>query len=172
MLTSYRTWKVKSALLLALVLTLLVAVPAFAAPPIIESGEYDYHHMSPAFQVCPGIEVWDHEVGTFHQTTYFDNQGNVRSVKAHFAGIDHFYNPENPGVVLSGRYSGSVDIDLATGDFINGRGAPVHIVVPGYGTVLIRAGFWSRYPQVQVAGVDSAEDPEGVAAFCSLLAGD
>ena len=173
----HRNWKVRPALALALAFSLLVAVPAFAvpasaAPPLIETGEYDYHHMSPAFQVCPGIEVWDHEVGIYRQTTYFDKAGNVTGIKIHFSGMDHFYNPENPDVALSGRYSGSVDIDLETGEYIHGRGLPVHIVVPGYGTVLVRAGLWARYPDVHLAGVDSTEDPEGVAAFCALLAGE
>jgi hypothetical protein len=157
---------------LALVFALLVAVPAFAAPPVIETGSFDDDYMPPDYQVCPGIEVWDHEVLTFRQTTYFDKEGNVESIKIHFVGTDTYHNPANPGVELSGHFSATTEVDLQTGEFINLSGIPVHITVPGHGTVLVRAGLWSRYPNSHFAGKDSFEDPEDIAVFCSLLAGD
>ena len=127
--------------------------------------------MPPYAQVCPGIEVWDHEVLTYRQTAYFDNEGNLKSVKIHFLGMDNYYNPENPGVVLSGSFSLTTEIDLQTGEFINTRGAG-QVTIPGYGTAMVLAGLWSQYPDGHVAGKYSLEDPDDIAAFCSYLAGD
>jgi hypothetical protein len=172
MLTRSHTGKVKLVCLLALALSLLFAVPALAGPPVIETGEEVLDYLPPQFQVCPGIEVWDHEVYSYRQTAFFDNQGTLLRIRLHLVGTDHFYNPENPGVVLAGSYSASADIDLQTGELINGAGTPVHITVPGYGTVMLRAGFWSRWPDSQFGGKNSIEDPDDLAAFCSLLAGE
>ena len=78
----HRTFKVKPALLLALAFSLLLAVPASADPPLIETGTWEDVYMPFDPQVCPGIEVWDHEVLTYRQTTYFDNESNVAVVDA------------------------------------------------------------------------------------------
>ena len=86
-------------------------------------------------------------------------------------GTDTYHNPENPGVELSGHFSATTEVDLQTGEYINASGIPVHITVPGYGTVLVRAGLSSRYPNSHFAGKDSFDDPKDIAAFCSLLAG-
>ena len=158
-------------LFLVLLLVLLAAVPVYAAAPVIEIGTFDGHYMPPDYQLCPGLEVWDHEVLTFRQTTYFDKEGNVASIKIHFVGTDTYYNPDKPGVELSGHFSATTEVDLQTGEFIHASGIPVHITVPGYGTVLVRAGLWSRYPNSHFAGKDSFDDPKDIAAFCSLLAG-
>jgi hypothetical protein len=172
MLTSYRSWKAKSALLLALALAFLATVSVSAAPPIIETGTFEDNYMPFDPPLCPGIEVWDHEVATYRQTVFLDNEGNVKSVRLHFVGTDTFYNPENPGVELSGQFSATAEVDLQTGELVNARGLPVHITIPGYGTALVRAGFWSRYPNGHLGGKDSFEDPDDIAAFCSYLAGD
>jgi len=158
-------------LFLVLLLVLLAAVPVYAAPPVVETGAMymDYVAFDPS--LCPGVEIRDHEVLTFRQTTYFDKKGNVASIKIHFVGTDTYYNPANPGVELSGHFSATTEVDLQTGEFIHASGIPVHITVPGYGTVLVRAGLWSRYPNSHFAGKDSFDDPKDIAAFCSLLAG-
>jgi len=96
----------------------------------------------------------------------------VTSVKIHFVGADNFYNPLNPDGVLSGSFSATAEVDLQTGEYINTRSLPVHITIPGYGTALVRAGFWSRYPDTHLAGKDSFEDPDDLAAFCAYLAGN
>jgi hypothetical protein len=159
------------ALPLALVLMLALAAPALAVPPVVYTGTFDEDYMASYLQPCPGIEVWTHEVLTFRQTVYFDNEGNVESVKVHFIGTDTFHTPANPGVELTGKFSATAEVDLETGEYINARGLPVHINIPGYGGVLMWAGFWSRYPDSHDAGLDTLQNPEDREAFCSFLSG-
>lgn len=162
---------VKSALLLALLFALLLAVPVSAGGPEIYDGVSDEDYLL-FVDLCPGIEVWDHEVIAFRQWFYLDEEGNIKRIKIHFNGTDNFYSPQNPGVVLSGSFSGNTEVDLETWDYINVHGVPVRITIPGYGTALVRAGFWPRYPDDHKAGKDSFEDPDDIAAFCAYLAGD
>jgi hypothetical protein len=173
MFASHHRWHAKSALLVGLVLALLVTAPVFADPPVISTGpwELDYEQ-PPDYQVCPGINLWDHEVLTWRQTVYLDKAGNVTSIKIHFLGTDTFHNPANPGVELSGSFSATAEVDLQTGEYINMRGLPVKITIPGHGAALVRAGFWSRYPNAHEAGKDSFNDVGDLAAFCSYLAGN
>jgi opacity protein-like surface antigen len=171
MFASHRPWHVKFILLLALVLALLVAVPVFADPPVIDTGSYDNDYVqAPEFQVCPGIDLWDHIVATWRQTTYFDKAGNVTSIKIHFTGTDTFHNPAKPGFELRGKFSATLGVDLQTGEFTSARGLAAHIIIPGHGTALVESGFWSRYPTIHEAGKDSFNDPDDLAAFCSYLA--
>ena len=172
MFASHRTWKVKPALLLALGLVLLVAIPVSADSPAIYDGTWEDNYMPFGDSLCPGIEVWDHEVLTFRQFVYFDQEGNVTSIKIHFLGTDTFHTPQNPGVELTGKFSATVEVDQQTGEFINTRGLAAHIIIPGHGTALVRAGFWSRFPTIHEAGKDSFNDPDDLTAFCSYLAGD
>jgi hypothetical protein len=85
-------------------------------------------------------------------------------------GADNFYNPQNPGFVLSGSFVLVGNLNLQTGDFI-AHGVPVHITVPGHGAVYLRAGYWASYPNGHLAGIDSFENPADLAVFCSILAG-
>jgi hypothetical protein len=106
-------------------------------------------------------------------TSYSDNQGNLRRVMIHASGIDNLYNPEKPGFELTSRhFTGNLDVDLQTEAWVNGRGVPYHITVPGFGTVLLRAGRWTAYPDDHIAGKDSEIDPKDMAQLCSLLADD
>ncbi len=115
--------------------------------------------------------VWDYETGTYRQTSYFDNQGNLTEIKFFFAGVDNLYNPKNPGVVLSGNFNVTGQVDLQTGEFINGSGIDAHITVPGYGRVVFLTGHWVRYPTIHLGGIDSFQNPEDMAVFCSFMAG-
>ncbi|MBN1140123.1 MAG: hypothetical protein JXM73_26370 [Anaerolineae bacterium] len=113
MFASRQLGKGKTALLLALLFALLLAVPVSADGPLIFDGAWEQDYL--AFgDLCPGIEVWDHEVGTFRQWVYLDKEGNWTSSKIHFIGTDTYYNPENPGVVLSGNFSAMTGFDLWT----------------------------------------------------------
>lgn len=158
---------------LAIVLVLLLVVPASAEPPVIVTGEAveDFPPYVPS--PCPGFEVWDREVYTFRQTSFFDNDGNLLRIETHYIGTDNFYNPANPGVELSGHFSGTLEYDARTGE-MTARGLAVNITVPGYGVVLMRSGLWASFPNpdIHVAGKDSLEDPKDMEQFCSLLAGD
>jgi hypothetical protein len=160
--------------LLILVSILLVTLAPVgvvsAAPPVIENGTWESD--GPLYiQPCPGFVLWDHEVGTYHLTSYFDNQGNLTAAKVHFQATDNFYNPDNPGVVLSGLFNVTAEVDLQTGDLINMSGLDVHITIPGYGRVAFLTGHWLRYPDIQLGGLDSFQNPKDMAVFCSMLAG-
>jgi len=165
-------WSIKPALLLALASVLLVAVPVSADTPVVITNEYDVDYkMGP--QPCPGIEVWDHEVYTERITLYYDKEGNVVRAVVHVEGIDNFYNPLSPDVVLSGHFVGNVHFDPHTWEG-HITGVLWHITVPGYGTVVVRAGRWleKEYPYGHIAGKDSFDSPQDMEQFCSLLAGD
>ena len=165
-------WGVKPALLLALVSVLLVAVPVSADRPIVITNEHDDDYkMGP--QPCPGIEVWDHEVWTERITLYYDSKDNLVRVIVHAEGTDNFYDPKNPDAVLSGHFVVNVHFDAPTWEGYM-TGVPWHITVPGYGTVVVRAGRWleKEYPYGHIAGKDSFDSPQDMEQFCSLLAGD
>jgi hypothetical protein len=165
-----KTKELAFTLSLALMLALLAAVPVSAGEPVIETGTYDNLWMPFDPSLCPGFVVWDHEVGTYRTTYYYDNEGNPLRVDTHYKGIDHLYNETNPDVVLSGKYSGTILYDVRTGE-LDASGLPLHITIPGHGTVLVRAGRWTPWPDVH-AGKDSLGDPQDVEQFCSYLAGN
>ena len=157
------------ALPLALVFVLLVGVPVSAAPPVVETGamEMDYVAFDPS--PCPGTEIRDHEVLTYRMTTYSDKQGRPVRTQIHIEGTDSFYNPANPDVALSGHFTANISINDVTGE-TSEHGVPYHITVPGYGTVLVRAGLW--FQDGQIAGKNSLLDPKDMVQFCSLLSGN
>jgi hypothetical protein len=143
-----------------------MAVPVSAAPPVVETiqGVLDY----PVDIIdCPGIEVWDYESYTITITSYYDDQGNLLRAHQRFSGTDNLYNPANPGVVLTGRFGGAGHLDVRTGIWYY-SGVPFHITVPGYGTVMVRAGRW--YGPDHLAGKDSLLSPEDMEQLCSCLA--
>ncbi len=157
---------------LVLVFTILFAIPVSAAPPVFFSGVFESNQ--PAFETspCPGIVVFDHEVGAYQATAYVDSQGNWQRVTNHITGTDNFYNPENPDVVISGQFVTTYMLNVLTGAE-SWRGVPYHITAPGFGTVMVRAGLWSGpgFPDGQIAGRNSFLDPNDIQQFCSLLAG-
>jgi hypothetical protein len=121
----------------------------------------------------PGRKYLETRSFTIRLTSYFDNQGNVRRIQGHADGIDNYYNPDNPGVVLSGHFVANFEVDLQTGEFLSVTGVPYKITAPGYGTVFVRAGRWGvGFPDGHVSGKDSLVDPKDVEQFCSILAGD
>lgn len=156
-------------LVMILLFALAPAGRASAAEPVIEFVSIDIDYMLEE-QPCPGIQVWNHEVITWRVTTFFDNYGSTKRVRLHITeGIDTFYNPDNPGVSLSGNFGGNGYIDLQTGDTINVSGIIAHITVPGYGRVFMYTGHWLLYPTIHLGGLYSLYDPEDMAEFCALL---
>jgi len=157
------------ALVLALGITLLVAIPVSAAPPVVYTGGDDVDD-EVIDSVCPDIVVKNHEVFTYRMMVWTDDNGNTLKVESHFSGIDNFYNPANPDVVLSGSFTGVYHYDARTGkDFTTG--VPWHITAPGYGTIRLRAGRWSGLEVEKLSGKDSFLSPTDLAQFCSCLAG-
>jgi hypothetical protein len=158
------------AVLLALALMLLAAVPVSAAPPVVVTEEAEINYPL-THQPCPGFQVWDHEFYTLVTTSYYDGEGVLRRQNLHASGIDNFYNPDNPDRVLSGRFFANGKYDERTGEWYI-VGVPFHITVPGYGTVLVRAGRWSGFEEDHLAGKDSFLSPKDMEQFCSYLAGN
>jgi hypothetical protein len=156
----------KIALSIVLWLTVfLVASPAAAVAPVVEDGVFAENRKIDQ-QPCPGIEVWDDEVATYTLTTFFDNKGNPVRMQIHATGIDKFYNPMNPAVVLSGHFVHNFWLDFRTGALTE-TGVPLHITVPGYGTVLVEAGRW--FADGRVVGKHSFSDASDMTQFCALL---
>jgi len=156
------------ALPLALAFALLVGVPVSAAPPVVDTGAMDMDYVAFDPSPCPGIEIRDHEVLTYRMTSFSDKQGNPVRTHIYIEGTDNFYNPVRPDIVLSGHFTANIDINEVTGEQSE-HGVPYHITVPGYGTVLVRAGRWIQAGQI--AGKNSLLDPTDVAQLCSVLAG-
>jgi hypothetical protein len=158
------------AISLALIISLLVAIPVVAAPPVVYTGgdDVDYEVTD---SVCPGIVVRNHEVFTYRMMVWYDNNGNTLKIESHFSGIDTFYNPANPDVVLSGNFTGVYHYDARTGKEFT-TGVPWHITAPGYGTIRLRAGRWSGLEVVHLSGKDSFLSPTDSAQFCSCLSGN
>lgn len=154
---------------LVLVVVLLVAAPVSAAPPVVETFEFEWDYVPFDRSPCPGIEIRDHEVGTYRVTSYSDNQGNVVRTQIQIAGTASLYNPANPEVVLSGSFVHNIFIDLRTAEVFH-FGAPYHITAPGYGTVLVAAGRW--FTDGRMVGKHSITSATDMEQLCSLLAGD
>jgi hypothetical protein len=158
------------ALLLVLGITFIIAIPVSAAPPVVEAWSEVVDHPVPEV-VCPGIEVWNNEEIDWRLMGWYDSEGDLVMMEGRISGTDNFYNPANPHVVLSGKFSINYHYDVRTGkDYVTG--IPWHITVPGYGAVLIRSGRWFKYPEFHLAGKDSFANPTDLAQFCSCLAGD
>jgi hypothetical protein len=156
-------------LLLVLMITLLVAIPVYAAPPEIITGGYVDDYVSPTI-ICPGIEVRNHEVITYRLMLFFDEAGTWFKAESHFMGTDNYYTPSNPDLVLSGSFTAMYHWDARTG-LESWTGVPYHITVPGLGTVMVRAGRFTG-SQDHLAGKDSLLSPKDLEQFCSCLAGD
>jgi len=155
---------------LVLGITFIIAISVSAAPPVVENGGADIDY-EVTDSVCPGIIVNNHEVFTYRQITWYDNLDNPVKIETHFSGTDNFYNPANPGVVLSGHFTGNYRYNVVTGEEAT-TGVPWHITVPGYGTVRVRAGRWSGAEGLHLAGKDSFVSAIDTEQFCSCLAGD
>ncbi len=163
-----KTLRKAFAIPLVLVFSILLAHPAAAAAPVIENGTFD--NLGGDSALC-GFMVLNHEVGTYQTRSYFDNQGNLQRIEMHVNGTDNFYNPDNPSVVLSGKFAGNFGFVDWSGELLSTQGVPYHITAPGYGTVLVRAGLWlDYYPSGQVVGKNSEIDPKDMQQFCSILA--
>jgi hypothetical protein len=157
------------AIVLAVAVALLIATPVFAAPPIVETGGETIDYPM-TYQPCPDLTVWDHETYTYVSRYTVDEAGVLLHFELHSSGVDNFYNPANPGVVLSGHFAGNVHYDANTGEYYT-TSAPFHITVPGYGTVLVRAGRWTGWEGEHIAGKDSFNSPQDMQQFCACLRG-
>jgi len=162
--------KTKMIVLLSLVFVLLLAVPVSAAPPVVYTGEIDE-----AFPIvfedgsgpCPDFPVYDHNVGTWRFTEYYDNDGVLLKTILHVSGTDNLTNPRNPGVVLSGHYAGTEIYNVRTGEWM-APGTFWSITAPGYGTVLKEAGLY-KTANGRLVGIHTSYDPAKMEVLCALL---
>lgn len=155
---------------LALVLALLVAVPVSADKPVVTTGTWveDWIVTDPA--PCPDFDVWDHEVGVFRETRYFDKQGNLLRTHYHWSGTDTVYTLDFPGIEFTGRFSTSYWYDEYTGEETY-SGQAWNITAPGYGVILKEVGHYDTATG-KLVGQHDFSDPEALARFCTIMRGD
>jgi hypothetical protein len=156
--------------LLVLLFTLAAAVPANAAKPDVEAGYFDDVYEVNDPPPCPGIVVMNRSVGTYRNTSYYNNQGQLIRYHSSWSGMDNLYNAANPDLVLSGHFSANYFIDYVTGEE-SAPGTYWSITVPGYGIVFKEAGLWKSRTD-RLVGIHTSLDPEKIALLCALLAGD
>ena len=90
---------------------------------------------------CGDFLIWDHAVGGFTETTFFDKDGNPVRVTLHVRGLDHLYNTTNPAKAIEGNFSWNSQLDLQSGEEM--RTGPVwHITAPKYGSLYFETGRW------------------------------
>ena len=142
------------------------ASPVLASAPVVEKHDVVLNYPM-SDQPCSNGEIWDYEVFTYTLTTFTDQQGNPQRISIHAVGTDNFYNPANPDLKLSGHFVHNFSVNLITGEVAE-FGVPVHITVPGYGTVLVEAGRW--FADGRIVGKHSFTDTSDIAQFCSILA--
>ena len=149
----------------ALALALVFAVPVSAAPPVVETGEIEEQWVS---ELCPELTVINHAIWTYRETKYYDNDGNLTRHYTHWAGFDEFWNIENPDFVLKGTYSMHWTFDASKGEE-KVTGSIYSITLPGSGKVLKGAGLRNLTTGKRVGVV---LDPESIAEFCAVMAGE
>ena len=167
-----KTMKRAFALSLVLAFALLVAVPVSADRPVVTTLSGDIDYLVDYYPLPCDIVVRNHEVYTIVTTSYYDDAGKLLRAHQRYSGTDNMYNEANPDVVLSGHFAGAGNLDKRTGEWYY-AGIPYHITVPGYGTVVVRAGRWygPEYPYGHIAGKDSFLSPKDMEQFCACLAG-
>lgn len=154
---------------LALVLALVLVVPVTAAPPVVYTGEWDENYEITDPAPCSDFDVWDHTVGVYRDTYYYDGQGNLLRIHSHWSGTDTVYNPDN-GIEFSGRFSVNWWYDALTGEETY-SGQAWNITAPGYGAILKENGH-NDTATGQLVGQHDFSDPEALARFCAIMAGD
>lgn len=153
-------------LLAVLLLTLMAAIPVYAAPPVVETGDIDKEE--PLLN-CGDFAVVDHVLGTYRKTSFYDNQGTLLKIVTISNGTDNLYNPDNPSVVLIGHFT-SVDTEnYITGEWTS-SGSFFSVNIPDYGKVLKGAGRYKASTD-RFVGVWTLND-ESAELVCATLAGN
>jgi hypothetical protein len=158
--------RIRITLVLVVALMLLAVISVSAAPPSFETGTFELNYMPFVPSPCPNFDLTEHEVGTYRYIYYYDKQGNLLNIRAHYQGIDEWYNPAHPDVVLSGPFNGTILFD-ANWNVLSFTGLGTGIRVPGYGTVLQVAG--RQIPGGKWVGKNSTVDPKDLEQICSML---
>jgi hypothetical protein len=157
--------KAKIVVPLALVFVLLAAVPIYAAPPVVETGEVDDIR---DFLDCGDFLVLDRVLYTYRSTSFYDEQGTLLKIITVANGTDNLYNPDNDTIVLTGHFT-SVDTDnRVTGEYTS-SGSFFSINIPGYGKPLRAAGRY-RASTDRFVGVWTL-DEKSAELVCATLAG-
>jgi hypothetical protein len=149
---------------LALVFLLLAAIPVYAAPPVVETGEID---ATVPKDWC-AFPIVDHAVGSYRSTSFFDKQGALLKTITQANGTDNLYNPVDDTVVLTGHFNSVDTYNAVTGEWTS-SGSWYSIDIPGHGTRLIEAGrYWaSKDHSVGVITLDEVNE-----LICAALAVD
>jgi len=167
--------KMKLAVLFALAVILLAAVPVSAAKP--EVIKWDYEDNSVWADALCGFPVGDHEVLTIRTTLYYDSKDKLVREEDLLQGVNIFYNWDNPGAELVAKTNVTIHVNFVTGEAYV-TGVLGNLTLPGYGTVQMMAGRWdwvlyhTDFEGSHLAGKDSLRSPQDVEQFCSYLAGN
>ncbi len=138
-------------LLLALLICLVAAVPAYADQPVVQ---YDQDLVEDwAVGNCkdvggPDVDVMDHMVRHVREIWYYDKGGFLDHAYFQNHGVDHLYLADRPAVEVSGPYNEICISTILTHPpetpywswNRNCTGANWNIEIPGYGTVFHEAG--------------------------------
>jgi hypothetical protein len=160
--------KAKVVVPLALMFLLLAAVPVYAAPPVIETGEINFDLPVYECSGSPGFLILDHAIGTFRSTSYYDKNGALLRTVVKSIGTDNLHK-EGSNVALTGHFT-SIDTYNGDGARISTTGTFLSITIPPYGKVVQIAGRVD-YVKGTFAGVDTSS-PETWAVICGALAGN
>jgi hypothetical protein len=115
--------------------TLVAAAPATAVPPERTQFPSTFEYVDE--EICDFPIEFSFE-STSTVTRFFDEQGNVTRIQAHFVDDAIATNPAN-GKSATGHEVANVVRDVQNGTQTY-NGIPLHFSVPGYGAVLIDVG--------------------------------
>ena len=151
-------------LLVVLLLTLVAAIPVYAAPPVVETGNID---KEVPFLDCGDFVVVDHVLGTWRSTSFYDNEDKLLKVITVSVGTDNLQKIGDPAIALTGHFT-SVDTYNVLTDAWTASGTFLSINLPEYGKVLKVAGR-VNFSTGRFVGVDNAGS-EDWALICEALA--
>ncbi len=158
--------------MLALLLVLVAAVPAFAVPPVPTSGLTDDDF---SLFTCPQqgsqqeFVVYNHDVGQHHEKAFYDKAGTLVRASGNRTGSDNLHREGDFSKVLSHQYGMSWHWDYTdqqakiTGSIMNIHLPDGGIVFKSTGQTLLdtttdpgklsSAPVWSTWTKTQSAAI-------------------
>jgi hypothetical protein len=154
---------------IAAVAVVALALPAVAAPPLVDEGEFDQTYVVPAEAFPCGVEVTFHEVGSYRFTAFRDADGTIVREQGTIGGTTTITSAYGQ-IVNHWREVGTLDPAAGTITW-SGNSYNIH---GGAGGVLVNAsGHWiedaTTGERAFLAGPH--DDPEAnIDAVCAVLA--